>query len=114
MTILERVKIIKPDADERVLEELINIVTTRILLRGGIKLNDGESFPSPLNGIAVDIAVSAYNRYQSQHEGVKTEKIDVWTLEFNDLIEPYEKEIFSYKHMREDESGGSDKKVKFI
>lgn len=91
MTIQERILIRKPGADTALLAELIQTTQDRIMLRYPLLLNE---WPVQLDSVAVEIVAALYNQHQVNHEGVKTENVDAFSIAFvDDIIGQYDAEI---------------------
>lgn len=105
--ILSRLRIRIPDIDDNIADELIKTATDRILLRVGLR---GE-ISKELESICVEVVTAMYNRHLMNHEGVDTERVDVFSVKFvDDLLAKYEKEFEEYKKMSDEKRG----KLRFI
>ena len=92
--ILDRVLIRKPQADIELLNELIQSTKDRIVLRYGIR---DPVFPIELDSVCVEIVTALYNRHEVNHEGVKSESVDAFSISFvDDVIAQYDAEILGY------------------
>lgn len=109
---LNRLKIRIADIDEPLAGELVKTAQDRILLRVGLK---SESFPSELESIAVEVVSAMYNRHQMNHEGVDSERVDVFSVKFvNDLLKEYEPELDEFKRLYQEEQDANLGKVRFL
>lgn len=110
-TILDRVKVRIPDIDDNIANELITTASDRIKLRVGVK----EELPKELESICVEVVTAMYNRHQMNHEGVDTERVDVFSVKFvNDLLKQYHNEFEEYKEMLADEEDEHRGKLRFL
>lgn len=102
MGALERIILRKPKANAEILNELINTTEDRIKLRYGIVVPIGEVFPLELESIVVEVVTAMYNEYELNHEGVKSETVDGFKIEFNsDLLNKYDGDIKGYLHSKQ-------------
>lgn len=109
---LDRLKIRIPDIEDSIANELIKTAKDRILLRVGLKQ---EELPKELESICVEVVTAMYNRYQMNHEGVDTERVDVFSVKFvNDLLKQYDDEFEEYKQMLADEEDANRGKLRFL
>lgn len=114
MAIRERILLRKPDVSNEIIDELIQTTKDRLLLRAGIFPEDNEEFPPQLDSIVVEVVVAMINQHETNHEGVASESINDWKLQFVDnLFEPYDKELINFKAKR-DSIAGDVGVVKFI
>ena len=113
--ILEKLKRIKnPSYNDEAILELIKLAETRILLRAGIFLDDGDVFPDELEYIVIDITLSMLNIMESDLEGIDNESVDTWRIQvISDLLKPYEKELINFRSHYKD-GKGTIEKVRFI
>lgn len=99
MTVLERVKIRKKDADETLLLELELTVKERVMLRYQL-----TAWPEALDTIAVEVVTALYNRHEINHEGVDSESVDTFSIKFiNDILDLYDRDIKGYLSSIQDE-----------
>lgn len=93
MTVLERFNIRKPNIDnDALINEFIYTIKDRIKLIYSI-----EEFPEELDSVVLEIAIMMFNESELNHEGVKEEKVDVFSIKFvNDKISLFNKEISGY------------------
>lgn len=114
MAIRERILLRKPDVSSEIADELIQTTKDRLLLRAGIFLEENEEFPVQLDSIVVEVVVAMINQHETSHEGVASESINDWKLQFiNNLLEPYDKELINFK-ANKDSIAGNVGVVKFI
>ena len=92
MSIQDRILIRKPGADTALLAELITATQDRIALRYPLDLDSG--WPAQLDSVLVEIVTALYNRNEVNHEGVKSESVDAFSISFvDDVIGMYDAEI---------------------
>ena len=109
---IDRLKIRIKDLDETLAGEMIKTAKDRILLRVGLKQ---ESLPSELESICVEVVTAMLNKHQMNHEGVDSERVDVFSVKFvNDLLRQYDDEFDEYKNILADEEDSSRGKLRFI
>ena len=109
MDIIERVAKRLPDESNKdLLNELIQTITDRLLLRLG-----AAELPPSFNSICVDATVKMYRRMY--YEGITSEAIDSINTSFiNDILAEYDKEILGYRKAKEKEDAKVNGKVRFI
>lgn len=109
---IDRLKIRIKDLDETLAGEMIKTAKDRILLRLGLKQ---ESLPKELESICVEVVTAMLNKHQMNHEGVDSERVDVFSVKFvNDLLRQYDDEFDEYKNILADEEDSSRGKLRFI
>lgn len=109
---IDRLKIRIKDLDETLAGEMIKTAKDRILLRVGLKQ---ESLPKELESICVEVVTAMLNKHQMNHEGVDSERVDVFSVKFvNDLLKQYDNEFDEYKRMLANEEDSSRGKVRFL
>lgn len=92
MAIKDRVLIRKPGADDVLLDELITTTKDRIMLRYPLSLDDG--WPTQLDSVAVEIVTVLFNQHEVNHEGVKAEAVDTFSISFvDDIIGLFDSDI---------------------
>ena len=107
MDILSRVKIRLPDAEEKILNEFISMVSDRLCLR----LSE-EVLPKLFESICVDAVVKAYRRIY--YEGISSEGVaNISTSFVEDILSEYSSEIDSYSDQKADKAR-SERIVKFL
>lgn len=109
---LDRLRIRKPNLDENLANEFIKTAKDRILLRVGISKS---IFPAELESICVEVVSAMYNQHESNHEGVESESVDVFSIKFvNNLLDQYNQELHEYKRLLEKEEDENRYKVRFL
>lgn len=109
---LDRLKVRIPDIEDPIAGELITTAKDRILLRIGLKQDE---LPTELESICVEIVTAMLNKHQMNHEGVDSERVDVFSVKFvNDLLKQYDDEFDEYKRMLANEEDSSRGKVRFL
>lgn len=114
MAIIDRVerRLGKFDDRERI-EELINTICDRLLLRAGVAaFKDGEriEFPALLESIAVEAVCKAYN--QLGYEGIASESVDTINTAFiSSILDEYSTEIAAFVELQITDGAGV---VRFI
>ena len=110
-SLITRIKIFKPTADEKVLGEIVTIIQDRIKLI--LSIEDGTELPSSFNSILVEATVQLFNRHTMNHEGVESESVEGFSIKFvDDVLKQYEREFKEYRDTQLKKSGRG--KVKFI
>lgn len=107
MAILDRVKIRLSDADEKILNEFISMVSDRLCLR----LSE-EALPKLFESVCVDAVVKAYRRIY--YEGISSDGVaNISTSFVEDILSEYSDEIDSYNDQKADKAR-SERVVKFL
>lgn len=93
----------------------IDDVESRIMLR--LYPYTPVEFPEDLEYIATDVTVALLNRSESNQEGIKTEKVDSFSIQFaDDALAPYFDDIDRYKAFLADGEPPDEKKgvIRFL
>jgi hypothetical protein len=108
MSIEERVKVRLPEIEDGLLTEFTTTATDRIKIRLGV-----TEYPEELESIAVEVICAMYNR--RYHEGLKSENVDTFRMDFvDDILKQYEKEFQTYLDAKEKEENKNRGVVRFL
>ena len=118
MAIIDRVERRIGEFDNREkMEELIETICDRLLLRAGVAALDSEGnkkeFPALLESVAVDAVCKAYN--QMSYEGISEEKVDTISTSFiRNILDEYESEIQAYVEICEKQNPDIAGVIRFL
>lgn len=108
-SLLDRIKrILELDDKNDLLNEFIAMYSQAICL----KVN-AEELPKSLEWILIEAVIARYNKLGS--EGMKSEKIDIVTMNFHDeVLDQYQKYFDEYKRQNSDTGGTGQPRIRFF
>jgi len=110
MSITTRVLVRKPGIKPELLDELETTTTDRIKIRLGL-----SEFPQELESIAVEVICAMYNKSNMNHEGIKTEGVDTFSISFvDDILKQYESDFDRYLETKQKASNSNRGVLRFL
>lgn len=111
-TMRNRIKLVKPDFDDEMIEEVITTIKDRILLR--LLPLDLSDVPTQLESVVVSVGIAELNRAEHDNEGVKSENIGGWSISFiEDMLSTYENDIDLFRQYQMEKEGLVEEEKEF-